>query len=163
MFWYGCRRIQYTPSPSIEIILPVKLFVLFVYPLRGGGTIGSLPLRVIALSRTIGEYRWQDPSQEIMRQAVAINDRSTISYCARRPIVRSIVASGDRSYAQSHPVAEHTYDQSLHPATGRTCNRDGRQPMVRPTVAYCDRSYEQSQHIVTERTINRGMRRPMVR
>ena len=31
--WHDCRRIQYTPSPSLEIILPVKLFVLFGYPL----------------------------------------------------------------------------------------------------------------------------------
>ena len=33
--WHDCRRIQDTPSPRLEIILPVKLFVLFGYPLRG--------------------------------------------------------------------------------------------------------------------------------
>ena len=74
-----------------------------------------------------------------MRLVVGINDRCTISYCARRPVVRSIVA------------------------TDRTINRDGRRPMVRSIVASCDRSFEQSWHPVTERTINRGTRRPIVR
>ena len=86
-----------------------------------------------------------------MRLVVAINDRCTISYCARQPIVRSIVA------------------------TDRTINRDGLQPMVRSIVASCDRSYEQSWHPacdrsyehswhpVIERTINRGIRRPINR
>ena len=49
MFWYDCRRIQYTPSPSIEIILPVKLFVLFGYPLLRGVNIGNLPLHAFFL------------------------------------------------------------------------------------------------------------------
>ena len=40
--WHDCRRMQYTPSPSLEIILPVKLFVLFGYPLSGVN-IGNLP------------------------------------------------------------------------------------------------------------------------
>ena len=62
-----------------------------------------------------------------MRLVVAINDRCTISYCARRPIVRSIVA------------------------TDRAINRDGQRPMVRSIVASCDRPYEQSWHPVTER------------
>ena len=74
-----------------------------------------------------------------MRLVVAINDRCTITYCARRPIVRSIVA------------------------TDRTINRDDRRPIVRSIVASCDRSYEQSWHPVTERTINRGTRPPIVR
>ena len=39
--WHDCRRIQYTPSPRLEIILPVKLFVVFGYPLRGGGVNNS--------------------------------------------------------------------------------------------------------------------------
>ena len=42
--WRDCRHIQYTPSPSLEIILPVKLFVLVGYPLRGVN-IGNLPVR----------------------------------------------------------------------------------------------------------------------
>ena len=35
--WHECRHnfIQYTPSSSLEFILPVKLFVVFGYPLRG--------------------------------------------------------------------------------------------------------------------------------
>ena len=41
---HDCRRIQCRPSPSLEIILPVKLFVLFGYPLKGGVNIGNLPL-----------------------------------------------------------------------------------------------------------------------
>ena len=40
--WHDCRRMQYTPSPSLEIILPVKLFVLFGYPLRWVN-IGTFP------------------------------------------------------------------------------------------------------------------------
>ena len=43
---HDCRRIQYTPSPSLEIILPVKLFVLFGYPLRWVN-IGNLPLSIL--------------------------------------------------------------------------------------------------------------------
>ena len=74
-----------------------------------------------------------------MRLVVAINDRCTISYCARRPIVRSIVS------------------------TGHTINRDGRRPMVRSIAASCDRSYEQSWQPVTERTINRGVQRSIAR
>ena len=68
-----------------------------------------------------------------MRLVVAINDRCTISYCARPPIVRSIVTAGDR-----------WYDQSLHPATHRTRNRGTKRPIVRSIVASCDRSYDQS-------------------
>ena len=41
--WHDCRRIQYTPSPSLEFILPVKLFGLFGYPLRGVN-VSNLPL-----------------------------------------------------------------------------------------------------------------------
>ena len=112
---------------------------------------GDRSLCVVALSRTIGEYRWQEPSYEIVRLLVAINDRCTISYCAKRPIVQSIVA------------------------TDRRINRDGRRPMVRSIVVSYDRSYEQSWHPacdrsyehswspVTERAINRGTRRPIVR
>ena len=44
--WHDCRRIQYTPSPCLEIILPVRLFVLFGYPLRGVN-IGNLPLLTV--------------------------------------------------------------------------------------------------------------------
>ena len=51
--------------------------------------------RVVALSRTIGEYRWQEPSYEIVRLVVAIN-RGT-----RRPMVRSIVGCNNRSHDQS--------------------------------------------------------------
>ena len=108
-------------------------------------------LSVVALSRTIGEYRWLETSYEIVRLLVAITDRCTISYCAKRPIVQSIVA------------------------TDRRINRDGRRPMVRSIVASYDRSYEKSWHPaydrsyehswspVTERTINGGTRRPIVR
>ena len=73
-----------------------------------------------------------------MRLVVAINDRCTISYWARRPIVRSIVA------------------------TDRTINRDGRRPMVGSIVASCDRSYEHSWHPVAECTISCGTRRLIV-
>ena len=130
MFWYDCRRIQFTPSQSIDTILPEKLFVLFVYPLRGVN-IGNIPLCVVAVSRTIGDYRWQNPSQEIVRLVASINDRCPISYCARQPIVRSIVASDDRSY-----------DQSLQPATtDRTRNRGTRRPIVQSIVGSNDRSH----------------------
>ena len=54
-------------------------------------------LSVVALSRTIGEYRSQEPSQDIVRLVVAINDRCTINRDGRRPIVRAIVAYCDRS------------------------------------------------------------------
>ena len=81
---------------------------------------------------------------------VAINDRCTISCCARRPIVRSITS------------------------TDRAINRNGRRPMVRSIVASCDQSYEQSWHTacgrsyenkwhhVTECTISCGTRRQIL-
>ena len=96
----------------------------------------------------------------------------TINRDGRRPLVRSIVASCDRSYEQSwHPACDRSYEHSSrwHPVTERTINRDTRRPIVRslvgcnhrsivasyanccdtrPTVrsvvASCDRSYDQS-------------------
>ena len=123
-----------------------------------------------------------------MRLVVAIKDRCTISYCARRPIVQSIVvtdrtsnragrrpmvgsivASCDRSYEHLwHLVAECTIscgtrrsivDQSLGATIKRTINRS----IVRPIVATYDRSYDQSWHQTTDRTINRSIVRPIVR
>ena len=81
---------------------------------------GDRSLRVVALSRTIAEYRRQEPSWEIVRLVVALNDRCTISYCARRPIIRSFVATDRtihcrpcRSYEQSwHPACDRSYDHS---------------------------------------------------
>ena len=114
-------------------------------------------LRVVALSRTIGEYRWQEPSLGIVRLVVVINGRCTINRdgrrpmvrsidcCILRPIVRAIVASCDRSY-----------DHLWHPVTERTINRGTRRTMVRSIVGgndrsiarsiveSCDRSYDQS-------------------
>ena len=43
---HDCRRIQHTPSLSVEIMLPVHMFVLFGYPLRGGVDIGNLSLNM---------------------------------------------------------------------------------------------------------------------
>ena len=122
-----------------------------------------------------------------MRLVVAINDRCTISYYARRPIVRSIVAtdhtiyrdgrrpmvgsivaSCDRSCEHSwRPVAECTIscgtrrsivDQSLGATINRTINRS----IVRPIVLTYGRSYDQSWHQTTDRTINRSIVRPTV-
>ena len=102
-------------------------------------------LRMVALSRTIGEYRWQE--QEIVRLVVAINDRCTINRDGRRPmipsidrcilrsIVRAIVASCDRRY-----------DQSWGATIDRTINHSIVQPLVRSIVATYDRSYDQSWH-----------------
>ena len=50
-----CSRIQYTPSPSLEIILPVKMFVLFGYPFRGVN-IGNLPLLLIDSVRVLCKH-----------------------------------------------------------------------------------------------------------
>ena len=63
--WNGCRLTQYTQNPSVEIILPVKLFVLFGYPLRGVNiglryriiqTINKLPDNVIRKMYTHSIY-----------------------------------------------------------------------------------------------------------
>ena len=119
-----------------------------------------------------------------MRLVVAINDRCTISYCARRPIVRSIVATdrtinrhGRRpmvrsivaSYEHSwYPVAECTIScgtrRSIVDQTwGATINRTINRSIVRQIVATYDRSYDQSWHQTTDRTINRSIVRPIVR
>ena len=49
---HDCRRIQHTPSPSLEIILPAKMFVLLTYPLRGVN-IGNLPLFIRSTFRDL--------------------------------------------------------------------------------------------------------------
>ena len=113
----------------------------------------------------------------------------TIKYCARRPILRSIVATdrssivttGDRWYDQSlHPAIDRTSNRGmLHvtdhtstrvilwpsvrsivtPDTDRTINRAVLRSIARSIVASCDRSLVS----MTDRTINRGTKRPIVR
>ena len=119
-----------------------------------------------------------------MRPVVAINDRCTTSHCARRPVlrpivainrdgrrpmVRSIVVSCDRSYEHSwHPVAECTISRGtrrsiIDQSWGATINRTINRSIVRPIVATYYRSYDQSWHQTTDRTINRSIVRPIVR
>ena len=102
----------------------------------------------------------------------------TINRGDRRPMVRSIVASCDRSYEQSwHPACERSYEHSWHPMTERTISRGTRRPVVqsivgcndrshnRPIVASYDRSYDQSWqswHQTTARTINCSIMRAIV-
>ena len=63
-------------------------------------------LRVVALSRTIGEYRWQEPSQEIVPLVVATNaDVRSIVTAGDIWYDQSIIASCDRSYEQSRNTA----------------------------------------------------------
>ena len=99
-------------------------------------------LRVVALARTIGEYRWHEPSQEILRLVAAINDLCTINRDGRRPMVQSI----DRC------ILRH-----------RTSNRGILWPIVRAHVISCDGAYNQSWHPKTDGTINRGMQRSIAR
>ena len=103
-------------------------------------------LRVVALSRTIGEYRWQDPSQEIVRLVVVINDWCTINRDGRRPMVRSI----DRCI-MLRPIVRaivapeyRWYNQSWDATIDRTINRIMVRPIVRSIVATYDRSYDHS-------------------
>ena len=99
---------------------------------------------VVALSRTIGEYGWQEPSQEIVRLA---------SGSDQRPM-----------YEQSwRPATNGTINRSLHPATDRTSNRGTLWPIVRALVISCDRAYDQSWHPKTDGAINRGMQRSIAR
>ena len=111
----------------------------------------SISIRVVAVSRTIGEYRWQDPSQEIVRLVVDINDRCTINRDAGdrwydqsivahcEPIVRALVISCDRAYEKScHPKTDG------RPKINRTINRRIVRPIVRSIVATYDRSYDHS-------------------
>ena len=67
-------------------------------------------------------------------------------------IVRSIVATYDRSY-----------DRSWRPTTDRTIDRGDLRPIVRSIVATYDRSYDRSWRPTTDRTIDRGDLRPIVR
>ena len=116
-----------------------------------------------------------------MRVVVAINNRCTSSYCSRRrtinrdgrpPMVRSIVASCDRSYEQPwHSACDPSPEHSWHPVTECTINCGIRRPIVDQSwgatidctiVESCDRSFRPT----TDRTINRGNRgtkRPIVR
>ena len=113
MFWYDCRRIQYTSSTSIKIIVPVKLFVLFGYPLRGiniayrqpSPTRGRAITNDWRISMAISIVRNRATSGSDQRplydQLLRTTTDRTISRRVRRPIVRSVVASGHRSYDQS--------------------------------------------------------------
>ena len=147
MFWYDCRRIQYRPSPYIDIVLPVNLFVLYGYPLRRGGqyrqpspTLGRAVTNAwrISMARSIvGNRDTSGSDQQPMYDRLL---RPTID----RRVWRSIVTSCDAAY-----------DQPLHPATDRTNNRGGRGPTVRSFVADGDRWYDQSLHPSIDRTRNR--------
>ena len=98
--------------------------------------------RMVALSRTIRENRWQEPSKEIVRLVVAVNDWCTtnrdgrrpkvrsIDRCILRPIVRAIVIL--RELVASCDLA---YDQSWHPKTDGTINRCDLWPIIRSIVA----------------------------
>ena len=107
---------------------------------------GRLGVRLVVRSPTIGEDRWQDHPQVIVRLIVAITDRSygqslrptndrTINRDVVCQIVRSIVASGDRSH-----------DEYWHPATDHTIDHGVLRPIVRPIVASGDGSHHQSWH-----------------
>ena len=127
----------------------------------------------ISMARVIVGYR--------ATIVVAINDRCTISYCARRPIIQSIVATDrainrdvrrpmvrlivafcDRSCDQScHPTCDQSYEHWWHPIE-RTISRGLQRSIARSIVASCDRSLQPT----TDRTINRGNRgtqRPITR
>ena len=102
-------------------------------------------LRMIALSRTIGELRWQEPSQEIVRLVVAINDRCTINCDGRRPMVRSIDRCILRPIVQALVIScDRVYDQSWHPKTDGIINRGMQRSIARSIVESCNRSYDQS-------------------
>ena len=94
-------------------------------------------------------------------RSIAATDR-TINRDGRRPKVRSIVASCDRSYEQSwHLACDRSYEHSWHPVTEHTINRWVQRSIARSIVASCDRSLRPT----TDRTINRGNRgtkRPIV-
>ena len=86
----------------------------------------------------------------------------TINRDGRRPMVRSIVASCNRSCEQSwHPACDRSYEHSWHPVTERTTSRGTRRPInrgvqrsiARSIVASCDRSLQPT----TDRTINRAL------
>ena len=86
-----------------------------------------------------------------MRLVVAINDRCPISYCARRPIVPSIVTASDTWYDQSLPHAtDRTNNRGILHVTDRTSTRGIMAPDYR--------SYDQSGGGATiDRTINRSI------
>ena len=102
-------------------------------------------LRVVALSRTMGEYRWQEPSQEIVGVLVAINDRCTINRDGRRPMVRSIDRCLLRPVVRAIVAyCDRSYEHSWYPGTERTINRGTRIPMVQSLIGCNDRSHDQS-------------------
>ena len=77
--------------------------------------------------------------------------RSVVCNCSNsgddhRPILRSIIASDDRSY-----------HQSACRVTDRTINRGILRPIIRSVMGYCDRSHDQSWHPATDRMSNHGI------
>ena len=116
----------YTESKS-EISLPVKLFVLFGYPLRGGGQYRQpSPTRGCAITN---DWRISMVRSIVVNRATSGSDQRPMYDQLLRPIARAIVASCDRAY-----------DQSWHPTTDGTINRGIQRPIERPIVASCDRS-----------------------
>ena len=102
-------------------------------------------LRVVALSRTIGECRWQEPSQEIVRLVVAINDQCTINRDGRRPMVRSIDHCILRTIVRAIVAySDRSYEHSWYHVAERTKNRGTRRPMLQSIVGCNDRSHDQS-------------------
>ena len=100
----------------------------------------------------------------------------TINRDGRRPIVRSIVASCDRTYEQScilHVTDRTSTRGVLWPSVRSIVAPDCRsydstinRSIVRPIVATYDRSYGQSWQSwrqTTDRSINRSIVRPIVR
>ena len=104
-------------------------------------------LRVLALSRTIGEYRYQERSYEIVRQLIEINDRCTINRDGRRPMVRSNDRYIMRPIVRAIVAPEYRrYDQSWGATTDRTIIHSMVRLIVRSIVATYDQSYDQSWH-----------------
>ena len=80
-----------------------------------------------------------------MRLVVAINDRCTIIYDGRRPMVRSIDRCILRPIVRALVAPEDRwYDQSWGETINRTINRSSVGHIVQSIVATYDRSYDQS-------------------
>ena len=69
------------------------------------------------------------------------------SSCVHRPIVRSIMASSDRSIVR--PISDHSW----HHAIDLTINYGVRRSIARSIMASYDRSYDQSWRQASDRTI----------
>ena len=78
--WHDCRRKQYTPRPSLSIILPERLFVLFGEPLRGGGQYRQPMPTVVYTDETKAGWETGEKTLMVHNRTLFSNDKIIVLF-----------------------------------------------------------------------------------